>query len=130
MTNALPPARVTALAEACAGDIDDQAHERLLSDTVYKPGTAATLIAAAITAALAEQAAASVDLRLLSWIYNKCVHQGQYTRLWYCLECHKQMGYFHAKLDVRHALGCVLHGWGRATLEQLDKFEIDQTVPL
>lgn len=119
----LAPARLTALAEACAADIWDQAHQRNLSDTLYLEGTAATLIAAAITAALAEAEPGSDRLLAALWrnIWDATKGQNYQRAEWVCRECRAHAPEKH---EVAHAAGCALFGQDRALLASLDALDI------
>lgn len=122
MTLHLAPARLTALAEACAADIWDQAYQRSLHVTLYRQGTAATLVAGAITTAVAE--AEPVNVRLLAALWRLAWRVNPYlTKPCMCQICGAAGVH---KAAVTHAAGCALFGQDKALLASLDALEIKQ----
>lgn len=109
MTLHLAPARLTALAEACAAQFGPQT----------PPHVIRAVIADCLRAALAEAEPGSD--RLLAWIWRTIWADTPYG--WQCTGC---QDYADAKLDVRHVPGCILWSHSRTELAALDSFEIKQ----
>lgn len=61
---------------------------------------------------------ANENTRLLAWVLRKCLRRMIHTPIWYCTECGNTAD---AKIDVRHAPGCILFGHDRATLAALEE---------